>query len=174
MLRPRRAGRQDSRPTSRNPAATDGARGAPAQDGSRRATLLRVKNALLLLPLLGLPVDEPIKTSFAVLASYTYVEGMVLPKEVTALHQKEVDISGFMLREVPGSGPVGEFMLINDACGCVGTPKLNEIVFCALPDGVTMDIKPGVVHVRGKLYVGEEKVDGAVVSVYVMDADTVQ
>ena len=79
-----------------------------------------------------------------------------------------------MVREVPGSGPVGTFLLINDACGCNGTPKMNEIVFCALPDGVTMDIKPGVVHVAGKLYVGEQKEDGAVVALYSMDVDTVK
>ena len=127
--------------------------------------------ALLLLCALG---QDPLKTSFAVLAGYEFRAGMDLPAEVLALDDKDVTISGFMQREVPGSGPVGQFLLISDACGCTGTPKLNEIVFCALPDGVTMDVKPGVVHVRGKLYVGEDKVDGTVVSVYVMDVDTVQ
>jgi hypothetical protein len=51
---------------------------------------------------------------------------------------------------------------------------MNEIVFCTLPDGVTMDIKPGVVNVTGKLFVGEEKEDGVVVCLYAMDADTVK
>ena len=134
-----------------------------------------VRFASLLLPcLLALAGDEPKKTSFAVLAGYTWTEGMALPKEVTALDSQTVDISGFMVREVPGGGPVNTFLLINDACGCNGTPKMNEIVFCALDDGVTMDIKPGVVHVVGKLYVGEEKEDGAVVSLYSLDVDTVR
>jgi hypothetical protein len=65
-------------------------------------------------------------------------------------------------------------MLVNEACGCNGTPKLNEVVFCTLPEGVTMDILPGVVTATGKLYVGEEKEDGVVVMLYQMDADTVK
>jgi len=128
----------------------------------------------LLLSLLALPGDDPIKTSFAVLAGFDYQEGMSLPKEVTDLDEKIVTISGFMQREIPGSGPVDTFLLINDACGCNGTPKMHEIVFCTLPAGVTMEIKAGVVHVAGKLYVGEEKEDGVVVMLYQMDADVVK
>ena len=127
--------------------------------------------ALLLLCALG---QDPQKTSFAVLAGYEFRPGVDLPAEVLALDDKVVTISGFMQREVPGSGPVGQFLLVNDACGCTGTPKLNEIVFCALPEGTTTDVKPGIVQVTGKLYVGEQREDGDVVAVYVLDADTVQ
>jgi hypothetical protein len=127
-----------------------------------------------LLAMLALGAYEPTKVGFDKLAGFEWKEGMTLPKTVTDLDTKVVSIRGFMLREVPGSGPVNQFMLINDACGCNGTPKLTEIVFCTLPDGVTMDIKPGVVTVTGTLYVGEEKEDGVVVMLYQMDADTVQ
>jgi hypothetical protein len=120
-----------------------------------------------------LPAD-PVAVGFAKLAGFEWKEGQSLPKEVTDLDEKEVTIRGFMQRETPGGGAVSQFMLINDACGCNGTPKLNEIVFCTLPDGVTMDVKPGVVSVTGKLYVGEEKEDGVVVMLYQMDADTVK
>ena len=126
------------------------------------------------LALLAAVPGEPIAVGFAKLASFEWKDGVALPKEVTDLDQKEVTIRGFMRREVPGSGAVDSFLLVNDACGCNGTPKLNEIVFCTLPDGVTMDIKPGVVTVTGKLYVGEEKEDGVVVMLYQMDADTVK
>lgn len=132
-----------------------------------------MKSALLLLPLLFLG-EEPKKTSFAVLSGFVWTAGMTLPKEVQALDQVKVEISGFMIREVPGSSPVNTFLLINDACGCNGTPKMNEVVFCALPEGVTMDVKPGIVHVVGKLYVGEQKEDGEVVAIYSLDADTVR
>jgi hypothetical protein len=130
--------------------------------------------AAMLLPLLLHGGQDPVKTSFAVLAGFDWVEGKQLPAEVTAMDAKVVSISGFMQREVPGSGPVEQFLLINDACGCNGTPKLNEIVFCTLPDGVTMDPLPGVVTVTGKIYVGEEKEDGVVIMLYQMDADTVK
>ncbi len=130
--------------------------------------------SLLLLQVAALLLADPIAVGFAKLASFEFKDGMTLPTEVTDLDQKEVTIRGFMVREVPGSGPVSQFLLINDACGCNGTPKLNEIVFCTLPTGVTMDIKTGVVSVTGKLYVGEEKEDGVVIMIYQMDADTVK
>lgn len=129
---------------------------------------------LLLPALLLLAADDPLKVGFAKLAGFDYQEGMKLPKEVTDLDEKLVEIRGFMQRETPGSDPVNSFLLINDACGCNGTPKLNEIVFCTLPDGVTSEIKPGVVTVTGKLYVGEEKEDGVVIMIYQLDADTVK
>jgi len=129
---------------------------------------------LVLLPLLVLPLADPVKASFEELAGFEYTPGKPLPARVQAFDSKVVVISGFMQREVPGSGPVNEFLLVNSACNCNGTPKLNEIVFCTLPDGVTMDIKVGVVTVTGKLYVGEEKEDGVVVMLYQMDADTVK
>lgn len=128
----------------------------------------------LLLSLLACLPQDPTKVGFATLASYDYREGMTLPAEVTKLDEQAVTIGGFMRREVPGGGPVHSFLLINDGCGCNGTPKMNEIVFCTLPDGVTMDVKPGIVTVTGKLYVGESKEDGIVVMLYQMDADTVQ
>lgn len=132
---------------------------------------LRSSCLLAMLACLG---GDPLKVGFATLAGFEWKDGTALPKEVTDLDEKEVTIRGFMQRESPGGGAVSEFMLVNDACGCNGTPKLNEVVFCTLPDGVTMDIKAGVVSVTGKLYVGEEKEDGVVVMLYQMDADTVQ
>ena len=119
-------------------------------------------------------VQDPVPTSFTQLAGFDYTEGMTLPDEVTRLDEKKVTVQGFMKREIPGVGPVNQFLLINDACGCNGTPMMNEIIFCMLPDGVTMDVKPGVVKITGKLYVGEEKEDGVVIMLYQMDADTVQ
>jgi hypothetical protein len=133
--------------------------------------MFRLPAALCLCALLS---SDPVPVGFATLAGFDYTEGMTLPKEVTDLDEKTVTIRGFMQREVPGSSPVNAFLLINEACGCNGTPKMNEIVFCTLPDGVTMDIKPGVVNVTGKLFVGEEKEDGVVVCLYAMDADTVK
>ena len=132
--------------------------------------MFRTATALCLLTCLG---QDPQRIGFDVLASYTWTEGMSLPREVTKLDENVVTIAGFMLREVPGGSPVDQFLIVNEACGCNGSPKLNEIVFCTLPEGVTMDIKPGIVRVTGKLYVGEEKEDGVVVMIYQMDADIV-
>src|SRR5690606_33463427 len=113
--------------------------------------MLRLPSTLLFLTtVLGQPAIEPEPVGFPVLAGFEYKEGMTLPKEVTNLDEKVVEIRGFMRREFAGSGPVNSFMLINDACGCNGTPMMNEIVFCTLPDGVTMEVLTGVVTVTGK------------------------
>lgn len=133
----------------------------------------RMKSFVWMVPLLVVAQD-PVPTNFAVLAGYEFQKGMTLPAEVTALDGKVVQLSGFMVREVPGSGPVSQFLLINDACGCNGTPKLNEIVFCALAEGTTMEVKAGIVQVTGTLFVGEQTEEDEVISVYVLDADSVQ
>lgn len=128
---------------------------------------------LLLITISATSPQDPEPVGFPVLAGYEYKEGMTLPQEVVDLHHKVVEIRGFMRREFAGSGPVNSFMLINDACGCMGTPMMNEIVFCTLPENVEMELLSGVVTVSGKLYVGEEKEDGDVILIYAMDADTV-
>ena len=133
--------------------------------------MFRLPALLGLLACLG---TDPLPVGFAKLAGFDYTEGMTLPKEVTELDEKVVEVRGFMRREVPGSEPVNAFLLVNDACGCNGVPKLNEIVFCTLPDGVTTDEKTGMCTVTGKLYVGEAKEEGVVVALYQMDADSVK
>lgn len=132
-----------------------------------------LRPASLLCLLACLPQD-PTKIGFATLAGFDYAEGMTLPTEVTKLDETVVTVSGFMRREMPGGGPVNAFLLINDGCGCEGTPKLNEIVFCTLPAGVTMDVKPGIVTVTGKVFVGEAREEDVVVMLYQLDADMVQ
>ncbi|MEC7726188.1 MAG: hypothetical protein VYD05_11775, partial [Planctomycetota bacterium] len=132
--------------------------------------MIRPLSTFLVLSVLA---GEPEPLGFDVLAGFDYTEGMTLPKEVSSWDEKEVKVRGFMRREFPGDGPVNSFMLINDNCGCTGTPKLNEIVFCMLPEGETEDVHEGIVTVTGKLYIGEEKEDGYVIMIYQMDADQV-
>ncbi len=130
--------------------------------------------SLLTLTLLSVAADEPEPISFELLASFDYEEGMALPKKITRLDEKKVTISGFMASEDGRGGEVEYFILINDGCGCEGTPMLNEMVFCALPEGEKMEIQPGTVEITGKLYVGETEEDGVVVTLYTMDVDSVK
>jgi hypothetical protein len=117
--------------------------------------------------------DDPASIGFPVLAGYEYKEGMQLPESVTKYDGKKVILSGFMKREDGGEGECAEFLLVNDACGCQGTPKLNEIVFCTMPEGQLAKIAPGVAKITGTLYVGEEKDDGTVISLYTLDVDKI-
>ncbi|MBK8980164.1 MAG: DUF3299 domain-containing protein [Planctomycetes bacterium] len=126
-----------------------------------------------LMPLAG-SVGDPIEVDFASLSDFDYVEGMTLPEHVTKLDKQRVVVSGFMRRECQGTGPVDFFMLINDACGCAGMPFMNEIVFCAMPEGQTTEILPGTVAITGTLYVGELREFGIVTSIYRLDVETIE
>lgn len=96
---------------------------------------------------------------------------MTLPETVTKYDGKLVQITGFMKREDGGDGETEEFLLVNDACGCNGTPKLNEIVFCAMPEGQKAKIQAGVVKMTGTLHIAEEKDGDDVLSLYTLDVD---
>ncbi len=136
-----------------------------------------MKTALpILLVLALLPAGDERRTpalGFDVLAGFEYKEGMKLPEEVTKHHKKRVKVGGFMKTEDGSEGDVEFFIIVNDACGCEGTPKLNEMVFCSMPEGKTVKIKPGIAEVTGTLYVEEEKEDGIVISLYTMDVESV-
>ena len=123
--------------------------------------------------LLAAPLDEPEEISFQVLSNYEYKESMDLPKSVTKYHKKTIQVGGFMATEDGSGGEVEYFILVNDACGCEGTPRLNEMIFCAMPEGERTTIKPGTVSVTGTLYVEEEIEEGVVVSLYTMAVDSV-
>ncbi|MGE0143678.1 MAG: hypothetical protein AB7I19_11160 [Planctomycetota bacterium] len=122
---------------------------------------------------LAADADDPTEIDFASLSDFTWVQGMKLPEHVTKWNEKKVRISGFMERDGAGVGPVDYFMLINDSCGCEGTPMMNEIIFCDMPPGQQTDILPGVVTIEGKLFVGEVEEDGVVLSIYNFDVDRV-
>ena len=117
--------------------------------------------------------EDPIRVNFPTLSSFDYDEGMDLPAEVTQLNEKRVEITGFMAREDGGSGPTDMFMLIDEACGCEGLPMMNEVIFCALPEGEEIDVEPGLVKITGTLYVGEEIEDGVVISLYYLEVESV-
>ena len=130
--------------------------------------------SVLVLALAFAPAPDPEKVTFGTLAGFDWKAGDKLPDDVTKLDQKTVTISGYMRREDDGAGETEYFMLINDACGCQGTPKMNEIVFCTMPEGEPTEILPGIVHVTGTLYVGEVSEDKAVVALYQHDVDKIK
>ena len=117
--------------------------------------------------------DDPVSVGFSVLAGFDYKEGMQLPEAVTKHDGKKVQLAGFIKREDGGDAETEEFLIVNDACGCNGTPKLNEIVFCTMPEGTKAKIQPGVIKVTGTLYVGEEKDGDTVVALYALDVEKV-
>ena len=67
-----------------------------------RASMRSLRSFALLLPLSLLPQD-PVRTSFAVLAGFDWTAGMKLPDEVTKLDNQKVQVGGFQAPR----GPVG-------------------------------------------------------------------
>ncbi len=129
--------------------------------------------ALLTLLLAPARTEDPPSLGFSVLANFEFKPGMELPEAVTKYHGKLVQLTGFIKREDGGDADTEEFLLVNDACGCTGTPKLNEIVFCTMPEGQKAKIQPGVIKLTGTLYVGEEKDGEDVLSIYTFDVDKI-
>lgn len=130
--------------------------------------------ALLLLPSASVYSSDPQELTFGILAGFDYKEGMTLPKEVSNYNRKQVRVSGFMATEDGSEGDVEYFIIINDACGCEGTPNMNEMVFCAMPEGKTTKLRDGRVMVTGTFYVSEEKEEGVVISLYGLEVDSVK
>lgn len=123
----------------------------------------------------GQPMQEPPLIGFARLAGFEYTEGMTLPDNIKKLDGKKIRISGFMQTEDRRQqGEAEYFIIISDACGCEGTPMMNEVVFCVMPEGEKATIKPGNVAVTGTFWVGEQKEDGIVVSLYGMEVEKVE
>ena len=137
-------------------------------------TALLTTLAVILLPSQPALSSEPEELNFGILAGFDYEEGMELPEEVSKLNGKQVSVSGFMATEDGSEGDVEYFIIINDACGCEGTPKMNEMIFCIMPEGETTKLKDGRVTVVGKFHVSEEMEEGVVVSLYGLEVDSVK
>ena len=124
--------------------------------------------------LLSASSSDPTPVNFATLSNYTYEEGMKIPASVNKFHEKRITVSGFMKSEDGSPGEFEYFVLVNDACGCEGIPMLNEMIFCAMPEGELAKIKPGSATITGTLYIEEEIEDGIVLSLYTMSAESVE
>ncbi len=138
---------------------------------------IRVLTLLALFPLLlasfrSVGGEKATDVDFSVLAGFTYKEGMTLPAEIRKLDGKLVRVVGF-LRNEEQQTECEEFWLVNQNCDCQGGPKMNEWIFCTMPEGETVDLgdEPGVV--LGRLHVGEEKEGEFVVSLYRLEVQKV-
>ena len=142
----------------------------------RSVTIRDVKSVLTfaIASLLLISPGDPVQIGFEILADFDYAEGMELPLEVVNFDEQKVVIPGFMQAEDETDEDVEFFMLINDACGCEGTPKLNEIVFCEMPEGETTRILPGNVKITGTLLVGEERLEDVVIGIYFLQVDKIE
>ena len=118
----------------------------------------------------GVIPDDAKEIDMYDLSSIDYEEGKPLPEKVTKLDGQRVRISGYM--DVGTQEGVKEFRLASDNCGCNGR-KVHHFVKVKMKDK-TIGYTPNVIKVTGTLAVGEEKEDGYVVSLYRLEAESVE
>lgn len=121
-----------------------------------------------LFPLLALLfcTSDPVSVDFADLSDFDFEEGMTLPAEVRKLDGKTIRIIGFMRSEEDEVDDLEAFIIVNQNCDCEGAVRMNEQIYCILPEGETVSITDEPVKVEGVFEVGEEKEDGYVLSIY--------
>ena len=119
-------------------------------------------------------VDEPRRIDFGILSSFEYKQGVTLPKEVRDLDGKEIRISGFMRGDNGATDNLDSFIIVNESCGCSGEPKINEVLYCTMPEGQKVNAIAGSVLITGTLHASEEIEDGYVISLYRVDVTKVE
>lgn len=122
--------------------------------------------ALLLTCLLLGGDDDVLRVDFELLADFEFVEGQPLPAKVRQLDGKIVRIGGFP-RSFDGEvSDLKAFWLVSQNCDCEGIPKWNEMIWCTLPEELSLTINDEPVVLEGKLAVGEDREDEYLLSIY--------
>jgi len=109
------------------------------------------------------------------LGSFPYEEGKPLPQSVRALGDQSVALVGYML-PVDAVREATQFVLVESLWGCCfgAVPQMNQLVDVQLASGTTTNYEEGPVLVAGTLEVGEQREEGAVISLYRLGSATVK
>lgn len=117
----------------------------------------------------------PVKLSFDTLKKWTYVEGKTpIPDSIKKLDGQYVEMRGFMMSP-DTADDIHDFVLVPSLWGCCyGKPiAVNHVVLVKLKRGLKTTYYEDALLVRGRLHVGEERIDGVLISLYRLDADEV-
>lgn len=123
--------------------------------------------------------DLKISTELAMATNGAAADAQVnamIPASIKALDQKNVAVDGFMIPSQMAGEKVTEFLLARNppACCYGGVPLIHEWVKVQVkPPGVDWE-EYNTVRAHGVLRVGAERVDGALTSVYRMEAVKVE
>ena len=130
--------------------------------------------------------EEYQRITFALLSEYngySEIEGEegTIPGKIKALKGKKVEIAGFMI-SLYGFEDIKEFILapIIPECFYCQPPEMNQMIMVKMTGkdkngkDKTVDFFEVPIKVKGKLDMGEEFVDGALISIYRLSAETVE
>jgi hypothetical protein len=109
------------------------------------------------------------------LRNWTYIPGKTsIPESVMAFDGKPVQMAGFMM-PLTQAKEVTEFLLVPYLWGCCfgAPPAPNHMVLVDMAVGKTTEFLNVPVIVRGTFHAGEIRRDGALISLYRLDADEV-
>lgn len=130
--------------------------------------------------------EEYKKITFALLSEYddyseTEGEAGTIPDKIKALKGRKVEIAGFMI-SLYGFEDIKEFILapVIPECFYCQPPEMSQMFMVKMTGKdkngkeKTVDVFEEPVRVKGKLDVGEEFIEGALISIYRLAAETVE
>ena len=100
----------------------------------------------------------------------------MIPPNIQMLDRREFSVEGFMIPAEFEKGKVVEFLLSRNppACCYGGVPEIHEWIKVHIKSPGVPAEEYNIVRAHGVLSVGAERVDGALGSVYRMEADKVE
>jgi len=116
------------------------------------------------------------KLSYDTLGNWTYIEGKTpIPDDVQKYDSQEVELSGFMM-PLTQAERITEFMMIQALWNCCygKAPAVNHVVMVKMKEGQSVKYYPEPIRVHGKFHVGETREDGHLVSLYRLEAESIQ
>jgi len=109
------------------------------------------------------------------LRNWTYIVGKTpIPDQIMAFDGKPVQMAGFMM-PLTQARDITEFLFVPYLWGCCygAPPAPNHMVLVDMADGKSVQSMNVPVCVRGTFHAGEVRRDGALISLYRIDADEV-
>jgi len=118
----------------------------------------------------------PVKLSFDLLKSWTYVEAKKtpVPEAITKLDGKRVELVAFMM-PLTQVNNIKEFLLVPYTWGCCygEPPAVNHMLVARMTGGKTAEVSTDEIKVRGVFHCDEIREDGYLVALYRIDVEEI-
>jgi hypothetical protein len=120
--------------------------------------------------------NAPVKLSFDLLKSWTYVEAQktAIPETIMKFDGKRVELVAYMM-PLTEIDKAKEFLLVPYTWGCCygEPPAVNHMVIGRMPAGKTAKFAADEIKVRGAFHCGEIREDGDLVGLYRIDVEDI-
>ena len=121
-------------------------------------------------------MEKPKRLAFDTLKKWTYIEGKTkIPDFIQKLDGQVVEMTGYM--SAPDTADdIHDFVLVPSLWGCCyGQPPVpNHVVLVKVRKGLKTAYYEKPLIVRGRFRVGEERIEGDLISLYRLEADEIK